>query len=309
MNEPLTEREMQQPTRNRRQRRTFLIVQIVLAVLLLCVLGFGGRWAALRFYTENPSLRLTEIVVEDLRGEDAPQNRTEHFTLAHVRKILKECGCEEGKSNLLKLDLLAMRTRLEKESLLERVEIRRELPRTLRVSLLERTPVAFLVKGSKTYACVDRNLVLFPPLCSRKLPNIYFVPELEKMQFGVPQEDSLGLRAAVELIYLVGQRDFTPENGYSLANICISVAKNRLNCNLKPFANNHVLVVRDNQYPQVLFPIEPEKLAGALNRFDEIVQQRMLERGIIRYADVTLEINPFAREDLPPAEGTKSSAK
>ena len=72
-----------------------------------------------------------------------------------MRKILKECGCEEGKSNLLKLDLLAMRTRLEKEPLLERVEIRRELPRTLRVSLLERTPVAYLVRGSRLHACVD----------------------------------------------------------------------------------------------------------------------------------------------------------
>ena len=114
---------------------------------------------------------------------------------------------------------------------------------------------------------------------------------------GVPQEDSVGLRAAVELIRLVGQRVFTAENGYSLVNISVSVEKNWLNCNVKPFENNRVLVVKDGKYPQVLFPIQLEEMSGALDRFEDIIHQTILENGVIAFANVTLKQNPFTREN------------
>ena len=126
---------------------------------------------------------------------------------------------------------------------------------------------------------------------------------------GVPQEDSVGLRAAVELIHLVGQREFTAENGYSLRSISISMEKEWLNCTLKPFENNHVLVVHDNKYPQVLFPMQTEKMPGALSKFDAIVQQRMLERGVIGFADVTLERNPYTRDASSAQGNAKTSGK
>jgi len=298
MPEPLDDRSAFQAAHGRRRRRSLILLRVILTLLLLCFLVFGGRWAFFRFYTRNPQLVLTDVRLVDLRNEGRWENRTEHYSLAYVKKLLEKNGCDIGKSNLVDLDLEKLRHSLEKEPLLERVELRREFPRTLVVSLRERLPIAYLVKGSKIFACVDENLVLFPNALQsqRELPYIYHLQNLDRMQMGVPQGESIGLTSAVELICLVNRRTFLAETGYSILGISVDMRDEKLNCNLKPFPKNTVLSVKDGKYPNVWFPLKRAKMEGALERFDQIVLQNLQAGESFSFADMTIDQRPYTRK-------------
>lgn len=87
-----------------------------------------GEWTLNRFVYENPSFAIQQIEV-----------RTDGIVA--VNQLRRWAGVKPGQ-NLLALDLAAVKRNLELASIIKSVSVERVLPRTLRIRVTEREPVA-----------------------------------------------------------------------------------------------------------------------------------------------------------------------
>jgi len=140
------------------------------------------------------------------------------FLIRHVRVSSQEYGfwkgrkdlvCDilqlkEGSTNMFSLNPLKLRRRLlEREPSIQSVRIIRELPDTLYVNIVERTPVA-LVNGFHSRLVVDSKTILMQKnRCmdiSSTLPVIFGIPDVSSYP---PGSAVHRYRAAVNLIMLI----------------------------------------------------------------------------------------------------------
>ncbi|MEM8955724.1 MAG: FtsQ-type POTRA domain-containing protein [Verrucomicrobiota bacterium] len=106
------------------------LVRVAIMVLAVGATLYSGRWVYKKAFLENPDFELTELRVET----NGTLTATQILTVARVREGM----------NLLTIDLESVRERLGDVPQVEKVEVVRQLPDELSITLRERTPVAWL---------------------------------------------------------------------------------------------------------------------------------------------------------------------
>ncbi len=108
------------------------IGKTVLLLLLVGGAGYGAWWgmklAARKLFAENSRFAVTRIVVEN-KGD-----------LLSAPQVIQSSGAKAGQ-NLFAIELAQMRRDIELLPIVERAEVRRDLPDTLTLRITERTPV------------------------------------------------------------------------------------------------------------------------------------------------------------------------
>lgn len=112
-----------------RARMAVVAVCILFATILgLSVLWCGGAWALDQFVYENSTFAIRSVEVQT-DGDIAPE------------QLRKWAGVKPG-ANLIALDLAAVKRNLELVPAIASVSIERILPRTLKIRVTERKPIA-----------------------------------------------------------------------------------------------------------------------------------------------------------------------
>jgi cell division septal protein FtsQ len=149
-----------------RSRLSVMIGGIVMAVALGVFLVWrGGAWVLDRLVYENPTFALKHLDIQS-DGVIAPQQ-------------LRSWAGIRGDENLLALDLASVKKSLEHIPYIQSVSIERILPRTLRIRVMEREPMA------QIYAPRPRG-GLTPPVPFQLDAEGCIMPLLEPRQRAIP---------------------------------------------------------------------------------------------------------------------------
>jgi hypothetical protein len=209
----------QHKERAKRARRAFRRVFSVFFLIALVVGSYvGGKEALRRFVWENPDYLLSDVRF----NTDGTLLRDD---------VLDHAGIVEGR-NIFRLDIAGIRQRIAELPQVERVQVERQLPNRVTVAIVERKPIAWVMKnvgddpiqrGSKAYLIDARAIPMKP---RQMLPQFAHLP----MICGFPVENladgqrvtSYEILAALELIRLnEGNtrwqiRTIDVQSGYSL---------------------------------------------------------------------------------------------
>ena len=121
------------------RNRRFVVVfsKVALVVALVAVIYVGGRFAAKRFFLDNPDYKLSAIEVQT----DGTLQREQILSVADLR---------EGE-NIFRVNLGRVRARLQELPQVDEVEIVRKLPSEIDIRIVERKPIAWIT-GEKQIA-------------------------------------------------------------------------------------------------------------------------------------------------------------
>jgi hypothetical protein len=123
----------QHKERAKRARRAFRRVFGVLFLIALIVGSYvGGKEALRRFVWENPDYLLSDVRF----NTDGTLLRDD---------VLDHAGLVEGR-NIFRLDLAGIRQRIAELPQVERVQVERQLPNRVTVAIVERKPIAWVMK-------------------------------------------------------------------------------------------------------------------------------------------------------------------
>ena len=171
-------------------------------IIILFVLWRGGEWMLNQFVYENEAFSIQQIEVQT-DGVIAP----EHF---------RRWSTVKTGQNLLALDLMRVKRDLELVPLIQSATIERVLPRTLRLRIVEREPiaqVATMQRGAQgrlepvvyhldesgfVFLPLDPRLRASPPSTQIDLPTVSGV-NLSELRPG-RRVESVQVRAALDLI-------------------------------------------------------------------------------------------------------------
>ncbi|MBN2452575.1 MAG: FtsQ-type POTRA domain-containing protein [Lentisphaeria bacterium] len=243
---------------------------VLAGVVALGILAGGLTGLHYLLLAANPSLTLREIAV------DGNRVRTETW----VRGRLAEKGVVPGRSNLLSLPVRQLREDLEADALVAKARVFRVLPDTLRVSLVERAPVA-VVHCAHPFL-LDREGVVLPwpsAAADPLLPVVTGVRQKDRPREGEPVSDE-ALRGAVRLLRLLSSR---PDGvAYDISVIQLDYYLPSLRLHLRPrgaFA----------QGAQAIVPVQG--MEDALERLRDVHRIRSAAGKTISYIDVTYRRN------------------
>jgi cell division protein FtsQ len=114
-----------------RNRRVLVVFsKIVLVIALLSGIYVGARFAAKRFFLENPDYKLTNIEVQT----DGTLQREQILNVANLR---------EGE-NIFRVNLARVHDRLQELPQIDEVEVIRKLPAEIDIRIVERKPIAWI---------------------------------------------------------------------------------------------------------------------------------------------------------------------
>ncbi|MBR0459343.1 MAG: FtsQ-type POTRA domain-containing protein [Victivallales bacterium] len=271
------------PAPRKRGRIIRAAILLIGGVLLLLAFLYCLRWTRNFLFRQNPHFQFRQLVMEP----------TEHFSHAQVRTLMEEAGCVMPRTNLLTLDLRALRARFLANPLVSTVEINRILPETLHVVLTERRPIAIVVNPQNQIAgYLDNKGIPFPCLDRKNLPTTlpYIFGALKadapELKMGTTT-DIYGLISAVQFIQILTARPQIDGASFYVNAISISYPHEQLICRLTPFVNNTVI-----KKDAILYiPMDPEKMDPALDRLEAILKDKIQNNGTLSFANLTLEIN------------------
>lgn len=114
------------------RNRKFLVAfsKIALVIALLAGIYVGARFAAKRFFLDNPDYKLTNIEVQT----DGTLQRDQILTVANLR---------EGE-NIFRVNLARVHDRLQDLPQVDEVEVVRKLPAEIDIRIVERKPIAWI---------------------------------------------------------------------------------------------------------------------------------------------------------------------
>src|SRR5438309_6071761 len=114
------------------RNRKFLVLfsKIALVIALIAGIYVGGRFAAKRFFIDNPDYKLSEIEVQT----DGTLQREQILSVADVR---------EGE-NIFRVNLARVHERLQELPQVDEVEVVRKLPAEIDIRIVERKPIAWI---------------------------------------------------------------------------------------------------------------------------------------------------------------------
>jgi len=114
-----------------RNRRVLVVFsKIALVIALLSGIYVGARFAAKRFFLDNPDYKLTNIEVQT----DGTLQR---------EQILNEADLREGE-NIFRVNLARVHDRLQDLPQVDEVEVVRKLPAEIDIRIVERKPIAWI---------------------------------------------------------------------------------------------------------------------------------------------------------------------
>ena len=146
-------------SRKAAQQRTHKLVNALCKIFLiggaLASIAYGVQVGLKRFLWENPDYRLSDIEITD-DGNSATRDQ-----------LLKTAGIQEG-MNIFRINLTQAREKLAAIPQIEHVEVEREVPGKVTITISERKPIAWLAAKndgdpSATGSLVDGKGVLIKP--------------------------------------------------------------------------------------------------------------------------------------------------
>ncbi|MGH9728750.1 MAG: cell division protein FtsQ/DivIB, partial [Candidatus Acidiferrales bacterium] len=126
--------------------------RVSLAVIVLALAG-GGIFSTGNFLLTSPRMALASPSQVELSGN--------HFVSR--ASILEIFAADRGRS-VMRIPLAKRRAQVEELPWVERATVRRALPNLIQVSVVERTPVAFLREGANLFLVDGQGQILDRPL-------------------------------------------------------------------------------------------------------------------------------------------------
>jgi cell division septal protein FtsQ len=115
---------------HRNRRLLVVFSKIVLVIALLSGIYVGARFAAKRFFLENPDYKLSNIEVQT----DGTLQREQILNVANLR---------EGE-NIFRVNLASVHDRLQELPQIDEIEVVRKLPAEIGIRIVERKPIAWI---------------------------------------------------------------------------------------------------------------------------------------------------------------------
>ena len=224
---------------------------------------------------------------------------TPNFTTKRVQTILEEMGeakgCIMGRSNLLQLDISAIREKLLSYPSVRGVKVRRILPGTLKIELSERIPFAILSAGNVVDALIDSEGYVFPlaSLASipGNLPCITNVKGAKKLPFGEPCNEP-AIKAA--LAFLENTTGDTQIKGaeFTTVAIVLNYELERMECHIKGVPGNKIY----SKDTVVFAPFDAELINTAIKKFYHILALKIQNGETLSSVDLTQEVRIPTRD-------------
>ena len=115
---------------HRNRRALIVFSKLALIVAIIAGIYVGGRYAAKRFFLENPDYKLSAIEVQT----DGTLQREQILNVADIR---------EGE-NIFRVNLARVHDRLQDLAQVDEVEVVRKLPGEVDIRIVERKPIAWI---------------------------------------------------------------------------------------------------------------------------------------------------------------------
>jgi len=233
------------------RNRKFLVVfsKIALVIALIAAIYVGARFAAKRFFIDNPDYKLSAIEVQT----DGTLQREQILSVADLR---------EGE-NIFRVNLARVHERLQELPQVDEVEVIRKLPAEIDIRIVERKPIAWITSekqiadpfASDAAFLVDARGVLMKE--KKLLPEYLGLPLIlgcasESLEAGKIVE-SPEARAALELLRL-STRSFM-QTRFQIREIDVS--------------KGYCLVVTDKNHSRVTFGFD--NLDTQLQRLEQFL--------------------------------------
>jgi len=241
---------MSEQRRERRHRLGSMVLITLSVVLFAMLVVLALRYTGRVLFTENRQFAIRHF---DLKSDGRLKPR-------HLREY---ANLREG-LNLFGVDIGQIRNNLESVPLISSVEVRRQLPDTLKIRVSERVALARLVCDGGLPLAVDREgYVLGPSYPASAMPKLYGIlaPELKPGSY-IRDED---IRDAIELLDLC---DTTPV-GQFVQIASINVGDREL-LDIQLTRGPRVLMARDQ------FKLRLRKLGLLLRKYHSSRQQLAL---------------------------------
>ena len=233
-----------------RNRRVLVVLsKLALLIALICGIYVGGRYAAKRFFLDNPDYKLSAIEVQT----DGTLQRDQ---------ILSEANLHEGE-NIFRVNLARVHDRLQDLPQVDEIEVLRKLPGEIDIRIVERKPIAWITAekqmadpfASETAFLVDARGVLMKE--KKLLPEYLGLPVIvgcqsESLDAGKTVE-APETKAALELLQL-SSRSFM-QTRFQIREIDVS--------------KGYCLVVTDKNHSKVTFGFD--NLDTQLQRLEQFL--------------------------------------
>lgn len=263
--------------RERSRRRWAAALRGLLMLALLMGAGTGGwfawKWAARKAFAENPRFNIQRIVVENPNG------------ILPADFLIQASGVQPGQ-NLFALNLEQLRRELEWISLVERAEVRRDLPDTFSLRILERKPVL-------------RFAVYFPTPQGSKQTTLYLDKAGQVIELPAAVRD--GLSRYAKLPWLTGLKAHDVRVGRAvtapeLQEALKLLAEWELSAASELFELTQVDVSRPQQIALVnrqgsVVVVAPPDYREQLARLTAIWGDAQSKRRVVRLADLSVRQN------------------
>ncbi|MFW5997007.1 MAG: cell division protein FtsQ/DivIB [Lentisphaeria bacterium] len=246
---------------------------LITAIILAALIGGGiGLWHLL--VLNNDQFTLREIDIE-IYGDMEEEK---------IKELLAEMNVKPYEVNLFALDPGEIRHELEDSFIaVKRVTVTRNLPATLQVTLYQRDPIAQLF--DRRGELIGRSGLVIPgdhDAGNWSLPIITGIPEPRRIKPGQKAEHKL-IQASLEVLTTV-QTDTFFNRYLKVDLIQIDSSSKTLRVFLgarRPFEEGSCLIL----------PGEKNKIAEALEKVREIIEDRLKHSREITFIDATYTIN------------------
>ncbi|MEM7147177.1 MAG: FtsQ-type POTRA domain-containing protein [Verrucomicrobiota bacterium] len=175
-------------------------VRVAVMVLAIGATLYSGRWVYKKAFLENPDFELTNLSV----STNGTLTTQQILTVARVREGM----------NLLTIDLAAVRGRLGEVPQVEKVEVVRQLPDELVITLRERTPVAWLEcpqLGTRSWSTTEGYMLDsagYVLKCSALLPQYRALPVVRAHQVDrIKSGTRIGVNQVMEALDLMRESE------------------------------------------------------------------------------------------------------
>lgn len=119
-------------------------------IIVMCLVGLFHLFATSRFF----NLKGVDVVWREMEAGD-----TQFLSTSDVEEVVRRH--ETTRRGVLRADLEEIRKELKKDPVIREVEVARLLPDRLRVSIIERHPVALARRSDSSVVCVDDDGIMF----------------------------------------------------------------------------------------------------------------------------------------------------
>ncbi len=251
-------------------------ILVLLALIALTALLFGGKYCLDCLYFKNSAFQLMEVEI----------NCKSPVVRGLVENALAENGVVKGRTTLPEAALAAVRNALKDDPRVEEVTVTRRFPDRICVAIRERTAVAILrfhPRYGHPDLKVDANGVVLPLDSEGDTRAMPLVNGLESPDNYLPGQRTTNQGVLAFLVFLK-ESALRPEGNMYNVKICRLDAKNEtltlfLEAN-GPFKPNNQLVMPMND------------IKGSLDRINVVVTLRQENDQTISYLNATYENIP-----------------